>query len=132
MRLWHYVHFAAADFDFIHVDFALRRTSYHSVGVHIELRSMPWALDGATDQGAIGQRSAFVHAMIAEGHHAFGAASYHNTFVRYANQHHLPLAQLTLIACRPPPAIEFALLEFAGIGIAMVHADLIAVGERSS
>ena len=53
VSLWSYVHFSAAHFDFADIDLTLGWAGDHSAGVHVELRSVPWTLNGATNERAV-------------------------------------------------------------------------------
>src|SRR5947209_4858059 len=70
----------------------LCRTSDNPPVSYIELRAVPWTLDRAAYQRAIGERAAFVGTGIAKGKQTFGAPSDHHAFGADDGQQHLAVS----------------------------------------
>lgn len=104
----------------------------HASGANVELRSMPRALHGATDYGAIRKRPTFVCAVVAECHDALGTTGYRNTLRADVNQHGLAFAKFSLVAHRAVKTFNRSLLQLSCIGIKTVDADLVAIDERAA
>src|SRR5438128_1048650 len=85
----HYVNFATANFSFVDIDLAFRRSRDNTPILSVELGSVPRTLHCAAYQRAIRQRSALVCAVIAECDHALGTAADHYTLIANSHQHHL-------------------------------------------
>src|SRR5262249_44892331 len=126
------VDFAGTNLNVVSLDLFVRGSGHDTPTTDLKLRAMPGTLDGATNQHAIRERSAFVRAVVAERYHSITAPGDYHTFVVNFGEHYLSITQFALIANWTLPAIDGALLEFASAGIASVHTDLIAVGEGST
>src|ERR1051325_7747344 len=105
-------------------------TVYDAPIMHIELRPMPGALDGASDQRAIGERPASVGAVIAEGDESVGTAPNRDASASNIGEEHLPFLQIGLLAHWRIPTIEFDRLPLSRVGETMVDADLVAIDQR--
>src|SRR5438874_2796647 len=124
-----HIHLASPSLGFVHLDLILGRPGDYTSAVRIKLGPVPRTLHRAAHEGSIGQRSTLVGAVIFKSDYSLGTASNHDALVADAHQHHLAFAQFALVAGWPAPALEFALLPLPGIGIAVIHADLVAVGK---
>src|SRR5579859_2794275 len=91
---------------------------------------MPRALYSAANQRSIRKRPTAMGAMVAEGEQPFRTAAHHHTLAAHVGQHHLAVAEFTLIAHRPAPALECPALELSSAGVTMVDANLIAINQR--
>src|SRR5579859_7069284 len=132
-RFWRlYINFAISDLDGVHSDLFLRRPRYHSPGANVELRAMPRALYGAAHQSAIRERAASMRAMIAERKQPFRASSHNHACAADSQQQHLAVPEFALVAHRLAPAGERSGLELACAGIAALHANLVAIDQRSA
>src|SRR2546421_10617134 len=61
------VDFTIARLNAVNLDLLFGGAGDHASGTHIELRAMPGTLDGTGNQRAIGKRTDFVRAGVAEG-----------------------------------------------------------------
>src|SRR6185437_3803833 len=124
--------FAAAHFDGIGFDLALGRASDHMAGANVELRAVPGTLHGAAHQSAVGQWPASVRAMIAEGKHSFRTPPHHHLQAPYLRYGHLSIGQFALVADGLVPACQGALAPLPGIGVTVVHANLVAIDQGAA
>src|SRR5437667_862980 len=113
------------------LDIPLRGTRFDLSGMSIELRSMPWTLDGSAHQHTIGQRPALMRAAILEGDVSLARAS--NRDARAADAYELHLVDVETVRrffdrLRILP-LEMLFLPLACIRVAMIDADLISGGQ---
>src|SRR5690349_9928608 len=127
-----YVNLAVAHFRLEGFNLLFRGPIDDTAGVHVELRAMPGTLHRAADKGTVGKRASLVRTVIAESYDVFRAAAYRDPRASDIGKHQLAFLEIGFAANRLVPASEFTLAEFAGVGVAAIDGDLVAVDERAS
>jgi hypothetical protein len=115
-------------------DLHLGRARLDLSSVDIELRSVPRALHRAAHQHAVRERSSFVRAAVLKRGVSLPRAADGDALPADMNQLHLVhletathrFERVSLLA------VDTGFLPLARVGVAMVHSDLVPIGQRAS
>src|SRR5581483_10606742 len=80
------VHFAGSNLRFEGLDSRLCWPVHHTTTVHVELRSVPWALSGARDRAASPEAAALASSTVSEGHNPITAPPDYHPRAGYLRQ----------------------------------------------